>query len=112
MLITKATMELFDQIVDTSLLIRRVNIAANHVIAEDSVPKEEYAEQLDLFTDYSALEKQRKEENAALEREKKLQKAALDIKKKFGKNAILKGMNLQDGATAKDRNKQIGGHKA
>lgn len=112
MLITKATMELFDQIVDTSLLIRRVNIAANHVIAEDSVPKEEYAEQLDLFTDYSALEKQRKEENAALGREKKLQKAALDIKKKFGKNAILKGMNLQDGATAKDRNKQIGGHKA
>ena len=112
MLITKATMELFDQIVDTSLLIRRVNIAANHVIAEDSVPKEEYAEQLDLFTDYSALEKQRKEENAALEREKKLQKAALDIKKKFGKNAILKGLNLQDGATAKDRNKQIGGHKA
>ena len=65
-----------------------------------------------LFYEDSALEKQRKEENAALEREKKLQKAALDIKKKFGKNAILKGMNLQDGATAKDRNKQIGGHKA
>lgn len=79
---------------------------------DSGLGKTETIQYLDLFTDYSALEKQRKEENAALEREKKLQKVALDIKKKFGKNAILKGMNLQDGATAKDRNKQIGGHKA
>lgn len=112
MLITKAVMELFDRIVDPALLVRRVNMAANHVVTEDSVQKNDFVEQLDLFTDYSALEKQREEENAALEREKKLQKVELDIKKKFGKNAILKGMNLQDGATAKDRNRQIGGHKA
>lgn len=112
MLITKAVMELFDRIVDPALLVRRVNMAANHVVTEDSVQKNDFVEQLDLFTDYSALEKQREEENVALEREKKLQKVELDIKKKFGKNAILKGMNLQDGATAKDRNRQIGGHKA
>ena len=112
MLITKAVMELFDRIVDPALLVRRVNMAANHVVTEDSISKDNIIEQLDLFTDYSAQEKQREEENAALEREKKLQKVALDIKKKFGKNAILKGMNLQDGATAKDRNRQIGGHKA
>ena len=70
-------------------------------------------EQLDLFTDYKAKEAENaKEEEAALEREKRMQKAMLNIKKKFGKNAILKGMNLEERATAKDRNEQIGGHKA
>lgn len=111
-LITDATMELYDRIVNPALLVRRLNISANHVVPEDSVSKETPIEQLDLFTDYEALEKQREEENAALEREKKMQQAMLSIKKKFGKNAILKGMNLQEGATAKDRNQQIGGHKA
>ena len=104
-------MELFDRIVAPALMSRRVNMAANHVVTEDTVPKDDFVEQLDLFTDYSALEKKHVEENAALERERKLQKATLDIKKKFRKNAILKGMNLQDGATAKGRNSQIGGHK-
>lgn len=112
MLITKAVMELFDRIVDPALLVRRVNMAVNHVVTEDSISKDNIIEQLDLFTDYSALEKQREEENATLEREKKLQKVALDIKKKFGKNAILKSMNFQDGATAQDCNKKIGGHRA
>lgn len=111
-LITDATMELYDRIVNPNLLVRRLNISANHVVPEDSVSKEAPIEQLDLFTDYEALEKQREEENVALEREKKMQQAMLSIKKKFGKNAILKGMNLQEGATAKDRNQQIGGHKA
>lgn len=69
-------------------------------------------EQLDLFTDFTALEAQRKREKAELDREKKMQQAMLIIKKKYGKNAILKGMNLEEGATAKDRNEQIGGHKA
>ncbi len=112
MLVTNAVMELFDRIVDPALLIRRLNIAANHVVPEDTVSKADTVEQLDLFTDYAALEKQREEENAVLEREKKMQRAMLNIKKKFGKNAILKGMNLEEGATAKDRNAQIGGHKA
>ncbi|MDK2942415.1 MAG: polymerase, partial [Acetobacterium sp.] len=67
---------------------------------------------LDLFTDYAALEKQQAAEEAELEREKEMQKSILDIKKKFGKNAILKGMNLEEGATTRDRNDQIGGHKA
>lgn len=111
-LITEAVMELYDRIVNPSLLVRRLNMAANHVVPEESLLNDPQIEQLDLFTDYDELEKQREEENAALEREKKMQQAMLAIKKKFGKNAILKGMNLQEGATAKDRNQQIGGHKA
>lgn len=111
-LITEAVMELYDRIVNPSLLIRRLNISANHVVPELSILNEPQIEQLDLFTNYEELEKQREEENAALEREKKMQQAVLSIKKKFGKNSILKGMNLQEGATAKDRNQQIGGHKA
>ena len=108
-----AAAELFDQIVDKSLLIRRLNITANHVIDEVTASKEKAGyEQLDLFTDYADLAAKGKEEEAALEREKRMQKALLMIKKKFGKNAILKGMNLEEGATAKDRNSQIGGHKA
>lgn len=111
-LITEAVMELYDRIVNPSLLIRRLNISANHVILEKSISNEPKIEQLDLFTNYEELEKQREEENATLERERKMQQAVLSIKKKFGKNSILKGMNLQEGATAKDRNQQIGGHKA
>ena len=76
------------------------------------VYKRQVYEQLDLFTDYEAQRKKQEEEEVALDREKRMQEAMLSIKKKFGKNAVLKGMNLQEGATAKDRNKQIGGHKA
>lgn len=111
-LITEAVVGLYDKIVDRELLVRRLNITANHVVPEGSVETTEYAEQLDLFTDYEALEKKRKEEEETLEREKKMQQAVLSIKKKFGKNAILRGMNFQEGATAKERNEQIGGHKA
>ena len=108
-----ATSELFDRIVDKNLLVRRLNIVANHIIPEAEAQKKnaDYV-QLDLFTDYAALEKKNQQEAAELEREKKMQQAMLKIKKKFGKNAILKGMNLEEGATAKDRNSQIGGHKA
>lgn len=111
-IITETVMKLYDRIVDSNLLIRRINVTANHVISEDSMVKKESFEQLDLFTDYAALEKQREKEEADLEREKKLQKAVLSIKKKYGKNAVLKGMNLKEGATAVERNEQIGGHKA
>ena len=108
-----AVSELFDQIVDKNLLVRRLNIVANHVLPEADAPKKNAGfEQLDLFTDYAALEAKQEQERAELEREKKMQQAMLTIKKKFGKNAILKGMNLEEGATAKDRNAQIGGHKA
>ena len=111
-LITNAVMELYDKIVNKKLLIRRINIVANKLVDERSVKNANKYEQLDLFTDYEDLKKQREKENAKSEREKRMQNTILDIKKKFGKNAILKGMNLQKGATAKDRNNQIGGHKA
>ena len=113
-LITQAVMELFDRIVDEELLVRRINMAATHVIteAEAQTQSENSFEQLDLFTDYSARQNLQEKENEELEKERKMQQAMLEIKKKFGKNAILKGMNLQEGATAKDRNQQIGGHKA
>ena len=108
-----AVSELFDRIVDKNLLVRRLNIVANHVLPEADAPKKNDGfVQLDLFTDYAALELKQERERAELEREKKMQQAMLTIKKKFGKNAILKGMNLEEGATAKDRNRQIGGHKA
>ncbi len=111
-IIMDAVMELYDRIVDPGLLIRRVTIAANHLVDENQAAAKEQFEQLDLFTDYAALEKERKEEEERLSRERKLQEAMLSIKQKFGKNAILKGMNLQEGATAMERNHQIGGHKA
>ena len=75
------------------------------------MPEEQY-EQLDFFTDHEEVEKQREQEKIVLEREKRRQQAILGIKKKYGKNAIIKGMNLQEGATAMERNKQVGGHKA
>ncbi len=110
--IIDAVMELYDRIVDRNLSVRRITVNANKLVAENSVVQTNKYEQLDLFTNYEALQKQRAEEEAALQREKNMQKAMLTIKKKYGKNAILKGMNLQEGATAKERNAQIGGHKA
>jgi len=109
---TEAVMELYDRIMNPDLLVRRINLSANHVVDEDSVVETEAFGQLDLFTDYSKVEKEREEEKRNLEREKKMQLAMLDIKKKYGKNAILKGMNLEEGAMTMKRNAQIGGHKA
>ncbi len=111
-LILDAVTELFERTVDKKLLIRRVNVTANHVVDEATVQKTDNFEQLDLFTDYVAVQAEKEEEQAELAREKKVQKAMLEIKKKYGKNAILKGMNLEEGATTVDRNRQIGGHKA
>lgn len=110
--ILQAVSELYDRIVDSNLLVRRLNIVANHVVREDLLAVDMQEEQLDLFTDYTAQARQRSEEATAQEREKRKQQAVLSIRKKFGKNAILKGMNLEDGATGKARNGQIGGHKA
>jgi DNA polymerase V len=110
--ITEAVLKLYDQIIDPSLMVRRLSLTANRIVEEESVKEKETYEQLDLFTDYEALKKERQKEEQELEREKKLQNAMLDIKKKFGKNAILKGMNLKEGATTIKRNSQIGGHKA
>ena len=111
-LITNAVMDLYDRIVDEHLLVRRITITANKLVDEKSVKQENEYQQLDLFTDYEAQRKKQAEEEEKLERERRMQEAMLSIKKKFGKNAVLKGMNLEEGATAKDRNGQIGGHKA
>ncbi len=112
-LIMDGATELFDRCVNPDLLIRRLNLTTNHVVSEASVSAQDCApQQLDLFTDYEALEKQRQAEQAKLDKERRMQEAQLKIKKRFGKNAILRGLNFEEGATAKERNKQIGGHKA
>ena len=110
--IIQAVMNVFDQIVDPRLLIRRVNLSANCVLFENATQQDEQMEQLDLFTNYEEVQKQQEAEQAAMQREKRRQQAVLAIKKKYGKNAIFKGMDLQEGATAIERNNQIGGHKA
>lgn len=110
--ITEKVMELYDRIVDPTLLVRRINMTVNHLEVESAVVQKEEYEQLDLFTDYAQKEEKDREERQMREREKNMQHAMIDIKKKYGKNAIIKGMNLQEGATACDRNRQIGGHKA
>ena len=110
--ILTAVTGLFDRVVDRGLLIRRLNVTACHVVGEDAVPKEPSCQQLDLLTDYEAVRAEQEREEEELAREKKRQEAVLQIKKKFGKNAILKGIDLEDGATARDRNRQIGGHRA
>ncbi len=111
-LILEAVTELFERIVYKNLMVRIVNITSNHVMNEETVHETDNFEQLDLFTDYAAVQAKKEEEEAEFAREKSMQKAMLEIKKKYGKNAILKGMNLEEGATTVDRNKQIGGHKA
>ena len=112
-MIMEAAAALFDRLVNSDLLIRRLNLCVNHVVPESTLATQlEQPQQLDLFTDYGALEKQRQEEQARLDKERRLQEAQLKIKHRFGKNAILRGLNYEEGATAKDRNKQIGGHKA
>jgi len=112
-LIMDGATELFDRCVNPDLLIRRLNLTTNHVVSEEAVSARDTApQQLDLFTDYEALEKQRQEEQAKLDKERRMQEAQLKIKKRFGKNAILRGLNFEEGATAKQRNKQIGGHRA
>ncbi len=111
-LMTDAATALFDRIVNRKLLVRRLSLSANRIVSASSVSVGETYEQMDLFTDYEALQKEREEKERILEREQKMQKAVLEIQKKFGKNAILKGINLEEGATAVERNQQIGGHKA
>lgn len=111
-LIIDAVMGLFERTADKNLLVRRVNITANNVVDEATVENTDNVQQLDFFTDYMAVQEKKKEKEAEFAREKSMQRAILDIKKKYGKNAILKGMNLKEGATTLERNEQIGGHKS
>ena len=110
-LIIEAVTKLFDRIVNPNLLVRRMNISANHIISEDELKNRTIAEQLDLFADYEAIAKEKQQDAAARQKERKIQEVQLAIKKRFGKNAILRGLNFEEGATAKQRNEQIGGHR-
>ncbi|MGN0163103.1 MAG: DNA methylase [Candidatus Ornithomonoglobus sp.] len=111
-LITEAVLELYDRVINKKLMVRRIYVTANRVVGEAAVQQKPVFEQLDLLTDYEAVDKQREEEASVLEKEKRVQQVMIDIKKKFGKNAILKGMSLREGATTLQRNNMIGGHKA
>ena len=110
--IAEAATSLFERIVDKNLLVRRVNVTLTHVVGEDSIPRKEEMEQMDLFTDYEAKQAAQAEEEKRKTKERNMQIAMLSIQKKYGKNAILKGFNLEEGATTMDRNRQIGGHQA
>ena len=111
-LILDAVDRLYDRIVDPGLLVRRINLVAANVVTEAEAARQMPMEQLDLFSDFEEIQRKKEAEDAFLEREKRRQQAMLHIKKKYGKNAIFKGMNLEEGATARNRNRQIGGHKA
>ena len=108
----KATEKLFDSIVDKKLTVRRLNIVAANVKPFEKVVEDKSFEQLNLFTNPEEQQKQEEKNRELLEKERKVQETLNSIKMKYGKNAVLKGMNLQKGATARDRNKQIGGHKS
>lgn len=107
-----AMMNLYRRITDKNLLIRRIAMSANRVTDEKCMEEKPEFQQLDFFTDYEALQQQMEEEKSRLQEERQMQETLLNIKKKFGKNAVLKGMSLQEGATARDKNNRIGGHKA
>ncbi len=111
-IINTAIVELYEKIVDPNKMVRRIGIGANTMPEEIAETTKHTSEQLNLFVDYEALEQQRQQQEEEMRREKKVQQTLLDIKKKFGKNAILRGTNYEEGATARERNNQIGGHKA
>lgn len=110
--IMKAVEDLYDRIINPDLLVRRIYVVASRVIPEEEAKEKEVFEQMALFTDYEALKKEKEQEQTELQKEKRIQHAILDLQKKFGKNAVLKGMNLEEGAMTIERNRQIGGHKA
>ncbi|MCF0216433.1 MAG: DNA methylase [Fibrobacteraceae bacterium] len=111
--ILDAVGELYDKLVNKNLLIRKIYVVANHTLYENQVEKlQQKNRQYDLFNDTEEKYRLMEEEKAKDQKERKMQKALISIKKRFGKNAVLKGMNFEEGATTKDRNRQIGGHRA
>ena len=109
--IMSAVLDVYDRVVHKDLLIRRVNVTACNLVSETEIP-EDKPEQLDMFTDYAALEREKQARQLAEEKERRLQNVTLAIQDRYGKNAMLKGMNLMEGGTTIARNGQIGGHKA
>ena len=104
--------ELYDRIVNPDLLIRRLTLSINHLIDEKKIDKQKYVIQPDLFSDHEELKRKQESEERELAKERRRQESMLHLRKKFGKNVVLRGLNYADGATQKDRNQQIGGHKA
>ncbi len=112
-ILSEAVGKLFDRIVHPDLLVRRLSLSINHLINEADMDRQPFrSEQLELFTDYDELARQKEAARLELAKERRRQEAVLQIKKMFGKNSILRGLNYADGATQRDRNTQIGGHKA
>ena len=111
-LITKAATTLYDEIIMPDYWVRKIGLCENHIITEEKASDNSSYEQLSLFTTTESFAKQSEEDEKFLEKERKMQEAMLLVKKRYGKNAMLKGMNLQEGATTISRNKQIGGHNA
>ena len=109
-LMTGKVLDFYDREVNPNLLIRRITLYVDDVVKEEELTMQASYEQLDFFTDYKALEAERKKKEEALQKERKLQEAMLSVKKRFGKNAMLKGMSLTEGATARQQNEKIGGH--
>lgn len=108
-----AVCNLYDDIVNKNLLIRRITLVVNNIAEEDKVKNEKVPPvELDLFADYEEEARKRRADEQKRSRERRIMEATLAIKKRYGKNALLKGMNFDEGATARERNKQIGGHKA
>ena len=105
-------MKLYKEIVNPNLLIRRMYIYFTNIVSSNSVSKEVHYEQFNLFDDYTSWDKDIQKEKDELKEDKKIQKTMINIKNKYGKNAILKLVDLSDGATTIDRNNQIGGHNA
>ena len=110
-IIMNEVLKLYDRITNPILLVRRINLVASNVVSEDKIENKPQRQQLDLFTNYQEQDELNKKQ---IEREKedaKIQKTILELKRRYGKNAILKGMNLEEGATAIERNREVGGHK-
>ena len=111
-MIIDAMTELYDRIINPDLLVRRITVAANRVVPEGETDTSSISEQLSFFDIFDEDDEDVQSEKRAEEKEKRVQKTLIEIKNKYGKNAIVKGMNLEEGATAMERNKQVGGHKA
>ena len=111
-IIAHTVLSLFDSAADANLLFRRLNVTCGNVVSWQRALQLRPVPQLNLFSDRQAIQRQQQARSSALNKERRLMEATLQIKKKFGKNALLKGLNFADGATAKERNSQIGGHKA
>lgn len=108
--IVDAMLGLYDEITDDSLMVRRMYVVANHITPESMIPRTDV--QLDFFSDPEELRRDEEKEKIRSEKERSIQYTMLKLKERFGKNALLKGMNLQEGATTMQRNGQVGGHRA